>query len=296
MKLIMLRGLPGSGKTTRAREIMKGCGNYVRVNRDLLREMLHFGVWSPKREGEVIEIEKTVVSHILSEGVQGVIIDDCNLGNKHFNMWNEVAQRVTREAHRNVQLVAEPVDCPIELCIERDAARAKPVGKHTIIQMAMQYEMLPDDNRYVLCDLDGTLADIKHRLPVPLRTDGVGKDWAEFFSKIPQDTLRTDVWERVRDKLETDPHNKLVLLSGRNESTRAVTEKWLADNGITYLTLIMRRESDHRDDPEVKIGLLRRYFPDQSKIVCVFDDRPRVLRAWEEAGLSVIDCGDGIDF
>jgi hypothetical protein len=39
-KLIITRGLPGSGKTTWARQQVR----FVRVNRDDLREMLHGGM------------------------------------------------------------------------------------------------------------------------------------------------------------------------------------------------------------------------------------------------------------
>ena len=57
----MLRGISGSGKSTRAKELMLEHGNLVRINRDLLREMLHFGKWSGKNEGLVVDVEKGLV-------------------------------------------------------------------------------------------------------------------------------------------------------------------------------------------------------------------------------------------
>ena len=48
-KLIMLSGLPASGKTTKARELMVEYGNAVRVNKDDLRDMLHTGSWSGQK-------------------------------------------------------------------------------------------------------------------------------------------------------------------------------------------------------------------------------------------------------
>lgn len=48
-KLIILQGIPGSGKTTYARQFCKDHDNYVRVNRDDIRNMLG-EYWVPKRE------------------------------------------------------------------------------------------------------------------------------------------------------------------------------------------------------------------------------------------------------
>lgn len=58
MKLTMLRGLPASGKTTAARDLVRTSGNFGRINRDDLRAMLFESVWSGKREDIVVDAEK----------------------------------------------------------------------------------------------------------------------------------------------------------------------------------------------------------------------------------------------
>ena len=40
-KMVIMQGLPASGKSTRAEEIERSMGNAVRINKDLLRTMLH---------------------------------------------------------------------------------------------------------------------------------------------------------------------------------------------------------------------------------------------------------------
>jgi hypothetical protein len=58
----------------------------------------------------------------------------------------------------------------------------------------------------------------------------------------------------------------------------------------------MRRADDKREDTEVKAQMLDIYFPDKTKIVQVIDDRPSVIRMWQERDLPVLDVGKGIEF
>ncbi len=87
-KLVMLRGLPASGKSTIAKEMVAGGGNFVRVNRDLLREMLHCSRWSGRNEDTTVQVEKTIAGNALVTG-HNVVVDDCNLNPKNKDMWSE---------------------------------------------------------------------------------------------------------------------------------------------------------------------------------------------------------------
>ena len=50
MKIIMLKGLPASGKSTWARERQKEGGNFLVISKDEIRKM--FGGYKPSREKE----------------------------------------------------------------------------------------------------------------------------------------------------------------------------------------------------------------------------------------------------
>ncbi len=76
-KLIIMQGLPASGKSTRAEEILREDGNAVRINRDQLRyailddesDMLlwqkdHFFQTSFENGGLTEEIAKKVTEHL----------------------------------------------------------------------------------------------------------------------------------------------------------------------------------------------------------------------------------------
>ena len=289
MKLIMMKGLPASGKSTKAKEIVEQ-GGWVRLNRDSLRPMLHFGKWSGRNEGLTVDAEIALATHFLKNNTN-VVVDDCNLGQSHRYRWSNVA----RECGAKFEVVS--IDIPVSTCRFRDTERENKVGVDVITNMALQYGMHPDPEKgYVLCDLDGTLCDIKHRLHHVKKEP---KDWKSFFAAIPHDTLRTDVAEKVVDF--ANEGYDIIFVSARPEDYKKQTLLWLIKNMSDklpqgFLTLIMRRIGDKRPDTEVKQDILNNYFTDKSKIKVVIDDRPSVIRMWKENGLDVIDVGSGVEF
>lgn len=129
-RLIMMRGLPGSGKSTQAKHMLEeNPGHTIRLNRDLLREMLHYGRYSKTNESHIISAECNLAAYFLSLGLD-VIIDDTNLKPATVTMWEDLANNV------GVSIIIHTVDTPIETCIERDAGRTKPVGEARIREMA----------------------------------------------------------------------------------------------------------------------------------------------------------------
>lgn len=286
-KLLLLKGLPASGKSTRAKEIVD-TGNYIRVNRDLLRTMLHFDKWSGNNEGMTVEAEKSIAANALANGIN-VVVDDCNLNNGNADMWKEVAKAF--EASFQV----EKMKTSMEECLERDLGREKPLGRHVIINMALQYGLYPKPAKgLILCDLDGTLCDIKHRLHF---VKGETKNWKAFFKAMPDDELRLD----TVDKLLTfeEMGHEIIFVSARPETYRQETEAWLEKKMKGYplhKTLIMRNSKDMRDDVEVKEQFYDKFFKGKYPIEAVIDDRPKVIRMWQSLGLNVIDVGEGVEF
>lgn len=303
-KLTIMRGLPASGKSTRAAEIVKASGNMVRVNKDLLREMLHFKKWTGINESITRAMARGIARECLTGGIN-VIIDDTNLNEGTLQSWKDLAKEMGLEAK------VVNMETPLEECIKRDMERENSVGEHVIIGMALKSGLYPKPKHgVVLCDLDGTLADIDHRLHFvepelakmhhPETLAGKAefkKDWKGFFGAIKDDTIRTDVVDMLLKHEEAG--REIFFVSARPEGCRRDTEAWLeaALKGYRiHKALFMRPEHDKREDSEVKQQMLNDCFPDRSWIVEVIDDRPRVIRMWKENGLKVIDVGKGIDF
>lgn len=89
-KLIIMRGLPASGKSTEAEKIAKEDENCVRLNKDLLRKMLHFDKYTGKNEAMTSAAEMCLARMFL-EGNKNVIIDDTNLNPRVLEIWVRLA-------------------------------------------------------------------------------------------------------------------------------------------------------------------------------------------------------------
>lgn len=284
-KVVMMKGLPASGKTTKSQEYL-AYGNFVRLNRDDLRESLFKGLdWSGKREKVVMKVQLEMAHAAIGAGYS-VVIDDTNLTKYHRDRWNNVADVW------NASFVVDEVNTDYEECIRRDRLRhIKRVGDHVIYQMALENDMLPLRD-IIICDIDGTIADLTHRLHY---VKGDTKDWDSFFAYVISDAFRFDVWRQVIEDAGTY-NAEVVFVSGRSDTTRQATTDWLRSHtGLNDFKLIMRQSWDKRDDTVVKREIYDKYLS-RMRVVKVYDDRPKVIRMWRDLGLDVVDVGTGEEF
>ena len=288
--MIICKGLPASGKSTLSQGRILADGNTVRINKDLLRKMLHFGKFTGPNENYTRLIARTVAKECLAAGLN-VIIDDTNLNPGTMQSWKDLAKNLGAKIE-----IMDLTEVPIEDCITRDTARDESVGPIVIKNMAIKAGIKKfEKDSVVLCDIDGTIADITHRLHFVKPGKGHKKDWDGFFKSMDEDEVREDV---KKDIMKLFNEGKIIIfMSGRPEKYREFTQRWLARNFLNiYYTIIMRKTTDKRQDDETKKDLFNEYFPDKSVVHKVFDDRPRVIRVWKELGLDVVDVGKGVEF
>ena len=145
----------------------------------------------------------------------------------------------------------------------------------------------------IVFDIDGTVANIEHRLDY-VRCKP--KNWKAFEAGIPNDKVVPQLYE-IYHSLVADFNNDIVFASGRNETTRANTEKWLKDNNFPlYRKLYMRKENDFRSDNIVKKEILDEIIKDYGKKPdMVFDDRPGVVQMWRDNGVFVFNVYQGTE-
>ena len=133
----------------------------------------------------------------------------------------------------------------------------------------------------VVVDLDGTIADASRRENQFLK--GAKKDWDGFFRNMENDPPIRPVLDHV---LHLGHKHDIVILTGRPDRYRAVTEQWLRRQGVTYEALLMRRSGDTRPDFVAKEALLDEL--GSRKIVLALDDRGPVCDAYRKRGIRCV--------
>ena len=137
VKLIICRGIPGSGKSTYSKKwVLEDPKKRVRVNRDDIRNMLG-KYWVPSREHLVTEIEYECVLNALTDGYD-VILDATNLIERKFlcSFWMAYRKYPEHSSYISNELTVEFKDffnIPLEECIRRDSERTEmKVGEDVI--------------------------------------------------------------------------------------------------------------------------------------------------------------------
>lgn len=314
--LVVIRGLPASGKSTKARAwVAEDPERRARINRDDIRTQLHDSVFV-KRDDEHPGTERAVqvardaqITALLKLGVD-VVSDDTNLPSRTVRDLRKLA--VAAGAGFEVW---DLTDVPYDTCMARNAQRE---GRARVPDERMldMYQRFVRGKTYplplreepdgtadtfapytppvgaptaILVDLDGTAALMGDRGPY---------DWA----RVGDDAVNEPVREAVLAMLARG--HKVVFLSGRDEVCRPDTEKWLtrhfpetatlaALHGPDVSELFMRPAGDQRKDSIVKAELFDQHIRDQYRVVSVFDDRDQVVRMWRSLGLTVFQVAEG---
>lgn len=135
-------------------------------------------------------------------------------------------------------------------------------------------------------DLDGTLADIRHRLHF---IEGKKKDWDAFYDACVHDI---PISNTIHVLNQLCLQEEVIICSGRSERVREQTEEWLAEYGVYYDKLLMRPIGDTRPDAELKLEWLNSGELGNS-ILGVFEDRDRMVKMWREQGLTCYQVCEG---
>lgn len=130
-KLVLLRGLPASGKSTySAQLVMQG---YKRINADDLRVMVDNGTYTKANEKFITDVMQTMAALALQSGLN-VVYDNTNFNPFHVR-W---ARSLARDTRSELEIV--DIKTPLEVCITRDLERTRGrVGKDVIMKIYNRY-------------------------------------------------------------------------------------------------------------------------------------------------------------
>ncbi len=141
-------------------------------------------------------------------------------------------------------------------------------------------------------DLDGTLADINHRVHFVRHGN---KRWDKFFAECVNDlpinsVIALNHYLTAPRKLGVFNNPKIIIVSGRSDEVRKESEDWLATHGIIYDQLIMRPAGDYTPDDKLKEAILDKLLAEGHEILFTVDDRQRVVDMWRRRGITCLQC------
>ena len=144
----------------------------------------------------------------------------------------------------------------------------------------------------VIFDLDGTLALIDKRRAISAKDNGK-INWKTFFApeNISLDEPNVPVIEMAK-MLKAQGHS-VVIFSGRDSISRKETIDWLNNFGVPFDVLKMRPQGTFTPDDVLKQNWLDKLFPVRSDVLCIFDDRDKVVKMWRDNGISCFQVAPG---
>lgn len=291
MKLTILRGLPASGKSTFARQLEREKNGRVIVSRDALRLTRPIKPSETRKDYEgLIRVmrDNSIAAHF--ESGFDVISDDTNIEPTQLARLREIAAQWGAD----VEIIDSFLDVPVDVCIERDSKRERPVGAQVIRKMAKRLEAvralenrlpkyLPRDDRMqdcILVDLDGTAALIWSRDPYDA-------------ARCEEDLPNKPVWDCLNAMLRDG--RQIIFMSGRSEDHKEQTLRWLNTHWSDFRAygLYMRASGDTRSDVEVKRDLFNAHIRNRYNVLFALDDRDSVVKLWREIGVPCFQVNYG---
>lgn len=149
-KIILTRGIQGSGKSTWAKKwVEEDPEHRVRWNNDDFRRMLG-PYWVPKRENLVSVGMSDFIYNSMVLGYD-IVIDNMNLNPKHWDSIRDLLNNLKNDAFIKVSKrfytleFKDFFDVSLEECIERDSKRENPIGEKVITETYNRYKDLIEE-------------------------------------------------------------------------------------------------------------------------------------------------------
>lgn len=150
---------------------------------------------------------------------------------------------------------------------------------------------LPDTSlpSCIICDLDGTLAFHTSR---------------KFYEENRCDEDSCDPRLALLLDWIMSYGMDIIFITGRQELYRDKTMDWIKSHLHNWrqqklsgmgsrIDLFMRKTGDKRPDQVIKKEIYDKYIKDEFNVLCVFEDRNKVVEMWRDEGLLCCQVYDG---
>lgn len=295
MKTVILTiGRPGSGKTTWAKEYIKKDPSFFRVNRDSIREMIgDKSQWqTPSFEFTVSQVQSRIIVGYLSSR-KNIIVDNCHCNKSDINDIKKIIQQYVDGTGNPVELKLVVFDAPHHVCVDRDLARDRTVGEDVILSFSNSFKKGVEDGWIknsieIITPTQKTLIDNKLPLAIIVDIDGT---LAELNGRNPyatelclNDSLNETVAQTVH--MYKSIGYAVIIVSGRSDKFKILTQKWLDQHQIEYDELFMREDGDMTKDSTIKKNIYQNNISPRYSVELVLDDRQQVVNMWRDIGLT----------
>lgn len=298
-KLIICRGIQGSGKSTWAKQwCHEDPKHRVRFNNDDIRNMLG-DYWVPDREKLVTEAKANMITFALITGYD-VVVDNMNLNPKE-DMWiRTLCTNIEKDKGIHIDIEYKDFFIPVEECIRRDAMRPNPIGEKVIKDTWRRYrnfiiqqninEMLSKRPEHVdgarpaiLVDMDATLC---------LNTTG-----RPYYGEGAAEGMLNDIAvEGICNLVKTLYEKRTIFIITGREGTPEIieaTKKWLDSNDIKVDDLFFRPVKDYSPGAECKKKIYEDNIKGKYNVEFVLDDNYKCVEMWREQGLVCLQPNEG---
>lgn len=131
--LIVLCGLPGSGKSTYAKYLTES-GHFECVSTDQIRKRF-YGNESIQGNGKEVFVTAFLCLQSFGLAKKNCVFDATNIS-------SHVRKRVIKECRNYYDLIiCKYIDTPLDVCLHRNSQRKRVVPKEVILRMANQFTM-----------------------------------------------------------------------------------------------------------------------------------------------------------
>lgn len=312
-KLILCRGIQGSGKSTWAKKwAEEDPDNRVRFNNNDIRNMLG-KYWVPSREGIVKVMKDTFAKASMLAG-KNIVIDNMNLNPKEVEYWRDLIEYnndyytgvrgefpSTYKANYFYELEFKNFFISVDECIRRDAMRSNPIGEKVIkdtwkryrsfilqeqIKQLKERKLEQDSTKTaaIVVDMDATLClNITGR---PFYGEGAAEG-------MVNDEPITEVCDMIRT-LHRSGEYSLIVLSGREDTPeiREATETWLHNHDLWPTEVLLRSIGDYSKGEICKKKLIEHVLKSYN-VKLIIDDNNRCVQMYRDMGLTVLQPNEG---